>query len=44
MELERELEIHLKKFISVADPDPGSGDFFDPWTRDPGRKKNPNPG
>jgi hypothetical protein len=22
-------------FSSVADPDPGSGAFFDPWIRDP---------
>jgi hypothetical protein len=31
---------------SVADPDPGSGAFFYPWTRDPdpGWKKNPDSG
>jgi hypothetical protein len=28
---------------SAADPDPGSG-AFDRWIRDPGWKRNPDPG
>ncbi len=30
--------------ISAADPDPGSGAFFDPWIWDPGCVKSPDPG
>ncbi len=43
MELELELgiyEIYAVLRIRIRDP----VIFFDPWTRDPGRKKNPNPG
>jgi hypothetical protein len=31
---------------SVADPNPGSGAFLTPWTRDPGwvRNQDPDPG
>ncbi len=31
---------------SVADPDPGSGAFFNPWIQDPGwvKSKDPDPG
>ncbi len=30
--------------ISVADPDPGSGAFFDHWIRDPGWVRRQHPG
>jgi hypothetical protein len=35
------IQIRVKEFNSVADPDPGSGIgyLFDPWIRDPGWKK-----
>jgi hypothetical protein len=29
------LRIGITVMTSVADPDPGSGAFFDPWIRDP---------
>ncbi len=37
------VESKREYFDSVADSDPGSGEFFDPWIRDLGRVRNQDP-